>query len=82
MNKTITIELIVDNNTERDHRILQEGTTIENFIEDTITNELKDYGISVYSTTSNVEKLEEEVVYVDSAYEMSGLKSEEVEWER
>ncbi len=82
MNKTITIELIVDSNTERDHRILQEGTTIENFIEDTITNELKDYGISVYSTTSNVEKLEEEVVYVDSAYEMSGLKSEEVEWER
>ncbi len=82
MNKTITIELIVDNNTERDHRILQEGTTIENFIEGTITNELKDYGISVYSTTSNVEKLEEEVVYVDSAYEMSGLKSEEVEWER
>jgi len=82
MNKTITIELIVDNNTERDHRILQEGTTIENFIEDTITNELKDYGISVYSTTSNVEKLEEEVVYVDSAYEMSRLKSEEVEWER
>jgi len=82
MNKTITIELIVDNNTERDHRILQEGTTIENFIEGTITNELKDYGISVYSTTSNVEKLEEEVVYVDSAYEMSRLKSEEVEWER
>tara|TARA_R110000851_G_scaffold234048_1_gene386610 strand:+ start:284 stop:532 length:249 start_codon:yes stop_codon:yes gene_type:complete len=81
MNKTITIELIVDNNTERDHRILQEGTTIENFIEDTITNELKDYGISVYSTTSNVEELEEEIVYVDSAYEMSGLKSEEVEWE-
>ena len=82
MNKTITIELIVDSNTERDHRILQEGATIESFIEDTITNELKDYGISVYSTTSNVEKLEEEVVYVDSAYEMSGLKSEEVEWER
>ena len=81
MNKTITIELIVDNNTERDHRILQEGTTIENFIEDTITNELKDYGISVYSTTSNVEELEEEIVYVDSAYEMSGLKSEEVKWE-
>ena len=81
MNKTITIELIVDNNTERDHRILQEGTSIENFIEDTITNELKDYGISVYSTTSNVEELEEEIVYVDSAYEMSGLKSEEVEWE-
>ena len=81
MNKTITIELIVDNNTERDHRILQEGTTIENFIEDTITNELKDYGISVYSTTSNVEELEEEIVYVDSAYEMSGSKSEEVEWE-
>ena len=81
MTKTITIELIVDNNTERDHRILQEGTTIENFIEDTITNELKDYGISVYSTTSNVEELEEEIVYVDSAYEMSGLKSEEVEWE-
>tara|TARA_R110001583_G_scaffold498_4_gene4516 strand:- start:2236 stop:2484 length:249 start_codon:yes stop_codon:yes gene_type:complete len=81
MNKTITIELIVDNNTERDHRILQEGTTIENFIEDTITNELKDYGISVYSTTSNVEELEEEIVYVDSAYEMSRLKSEEVEWE-
>ena len=82
MNKTITIELIVDSNTERDHRILQEGTTIENFIEGTITNELKDYGISVYSTASNVDKLEEEVVYVDSAYEVSGLKSEEVEWER
>ena len=81
MNKTITIELIVDSNTERDHRILQEGATIENFIEDTITNELKDYGISVYSTTSNVEELEEEIVYVDSAYEVSGLKSEEVEWE-
>lgn len=81
MNKTITIELIVDNNTERDHRILQEGTTIESFIEDTITNELKDYGISVYSTTSNVEKLEEDLVYTDSAYEMSGLKSEEVKWE-
>ena len=47
----------------------------------TFDNELKDYGISVYSTTSNVDKLEEEVVYVDSAYEVSGLKSEEVEWE-
>ncbi len=73
MNKIINLRLVVDENTERDHRILQEGTTIETFIEDTVSGKLEDYGIAIYSTVSEVEPLEEELVYVDSQSEISNF---------
>lgn len=75
MKKVINLQLNVDNNTERDHRILQEGVTLESFIEYIISNELEDYGIAVSSITSDVENLEEELVYVDSQAELSSFPS-------
>tara|TARA_E500000318_G_scaffold88166_1_gene85315 strand:+ start:777 stop:1046 length:270 start_codon:yes stop_codon:yes gene_type:complete len=73
MTKVINIQLEVDNNIERDHRILQEGVTLESFIEYTISDKLEEYGITVNSTVSDVEELEEELVYIDSQAEMSNF---------
>tara|TARA_R100001463_G_scaffold70893_1_gene124622 strand:- start:8173 stop:8442 length:270 start_codon:yes stop_codon:yes gene_type:complete len=73
MTKVINLQLKVDNNTERDHRILQEGVTLESFIEYTISDKLEEYGIAVSSIASDVETLEEELVYIDSQAEMSNF---------
>ena len=42
MTKIITIQLFVDENTERDHRIFKDGSTIEQYIENAITSTLED----------------------------------------
>tara|TARA_R110000796_G_scaffold133295_3_gene248859 strand:+ start:163 stop:393 length:231 start_codon:yes stop_codon:yes gene_type:complete len=71
MNKTITIELIVDSNTERDHRIFKDGSTIEQYIENAITSTLEDDMIAVSSIVTEDEALEEDLVYLNSNEELS-----------
>jgi len=71
MNKTITIELIVDSNTERDHRIFKDGSTIEQYIENVITSTLEDDMIAVSSIVTEDEALEEDLVYLNSNEELS-----------
>ena len=71
MNKTITIELIVDSNTERDHRIFKDGYTIEQYIENAITSTLEDDMIAVSSIVTEDEALEEDLVYLNSNEELS-----------
>ena len=70
MTKIITIQLFVDENTERDHRIFKDGSTIEQYIENAITSTLEDDMIAVSIVTGD-EALEEDLVYLNSNEELS-----------
>jgi len=71
MTKIITIQLFVDENTERDHRIFKDGSTIEQYIENVITSTLEDDMIAVSSIVTEDEALEEDLVYLNSNEELS-----------
>jgi hypothetical protein len=71
MTKIITIQLFVDENTERDHRIFKDGSTIEQYIENAITSTLEDDMIAVSSIVTEDESLEEDLVYLNSNEELS-----------
>ena len=58
MTKIITIQLFVDENTERDHRIFKDGSTIEQYIENAITSTLEDDMIAVSSIVTEDEGIE------------------------